>query len=142
MVIQVRVGKIAEVKEYPPPSCVRYRAFVFLRTCHITNTLHFPSRIARTAGGIILSSGGVIRGITNWGPYLLAKPKVRSQVLHDSGHHFIMRFDCSPKTQELVRKTVAIDPRMLRCGVVKLGSTLKEIMDMPGHVAWSKKLNP
>lgn len=47
-----------------------------------------------------------------------------------------MRFDCSPKTQELVRKTVAIDPRMLRCGVVKLGGTLKEIMDVPGEAKW------
>lgn len=104
-----------------------------------TNSFHFLYSIARKAGGIILSSGGVIRGITNWGPFLLAKPKVSAQVLHDSGHHFIMRFDCSPKTQELVRKTVAIDPRMLRCGVVKLGGTLEEIMSVPGKVTWRRE---
>lgn len=108
-----------------------------LRT--FTNSFHLLYSIARKAGGIILSSGGVIRGITNWGPFLLAKPKVSAQVLHDSGHHFIMRFDCSPKTQELVRKTVAIDPRMLRCGVVKLGGTLKEIMNVPGKVTWRRE---
>lgn len=80
----------------------------------------------------------MVRGFTNWGPSLLTKPKVRSQVLHDSGHHFIMRYDCSPKTHELVHKTVAIDARMLRCGVVKLGSTLEEIMNIPGKVVWKK----
>ncbi len=61
---------------------------------------------------------------------------MRAQVLHDSGHHFILRFDCSPETQALVHKTVAIDPRMLRCGLVKMGSTLKEIMAVPGRVRW------
>ena len=50
-----------------------------------------------------------------------------------------MRFDCSPKTQEQVRKAVAIDPRMLRCGVVKLGSSLKEIMNVPGEVMWKRE---
>lgn len=90
------------------------------------------------AGGIILSSGGIIRGITNWGPSLLAKPKSKGLRLHDSGHHFIVRFDCSPKTQEQVRKAVAIDPRMLRCGVVKLGGSLKEIMNVPGNVQWRR----
>ncbi|MCJ1461947.1 hypothetical protein MMC07_000547 [Pseudocyphellaria aurata] len=109
MIAVVRVGKVADVKD-----------------------------IVRMAGNMILSSGGVIRGITNWGPYLLAKPKVRAQVLHDSGHHVIMRFDCSPKAQEMVRKSVAIDPRMLRCGVVKLGGTLKEIMNVPGEAAWRR----
>ena len=104
-----------------------------------TNIFHYPYRIARMAGGLILSSGGVIRGITNWGPFLLAKPKKSGHRLHDSGHHFIMRFDCSPKTQQLVRKTVAVDPRMLRCGVVKLGGTLQEIMNVPGHVSWKRE---
>lgn len=86
----------------------------------------------------MLANGGVIRGITNWGPFLLTRRKVRSQTLHDSGHHFIMRFDCSPRTQQLVHKTTAVDPRMIRCGIVKLGSTLKEIADVPGNVSWQR----
>ncbi len=49
-----------------------------------------------------------------------------------------MRFDCSPETQELVKKTVAIDPRMIRCGVVKMGGTLKDIMDVKGTVDWKR----
>lgn len=79
-----------------------------------------------------------MRGITNWGPFLLTAPKVRTQVLQDSGHHFIMRFDCSPETQRLVRKTTAIDPRMLRCGVVRIGNTLQEIHDAKGTVQWRR----
>lgn len=47
-----------------------------------------------------------------------------------------MRFDCSPTTQELVKKTVAVDPRMLRCGLVKVGGKLKEIAGVPGEVRW------
>lgn len=82
----------------------------------------------------------MIRGITNWGPFLLTKRKVRSQVLHDSGHHFIIRFDCSPATQRLVHKTTAVDPRMIRCGVVKLGDTLREIADVPGKVPWQRSM--
>lgn len=31
-----------------------------------------------------------------------------------------MRFDASPEVQAKVRKTIAIDPRMIRCGVVKM----------------------
>ncbi|KAL6721684.1 hypothetical protein ACLMJK_000788 [Lecanora helva] len=94
--------------------------------------------IARTAGALILAHGGVVRGITNWGPYLLTKPIKKNQTRHDSGHHFIMRFDASPTVQQLVRKTIAIDPRMVRCGVVKLGSKLKDIVDVKGQVEWQR----
>lgn len=48
----------------------------------------------------------------------------------------MMRFDCSPATQELVKKTVAVDPRMLRCGLVKVGGKLTEIAGVPGKVRW------
>jgi hypothetical protein len=50
-----------------------------------------------------------------------------------------MRFDCSPETQEVVKKTVAIDPRMIRCGMVRMGGTLREIMDVKGTVDWKRK---
>lgn len=95
--------------------------------------------MARTAGALVLAQGGVVRGITNWGPFLLTKPVKKNQVRHDSGHHFIMRFDASPKAQELVRKTIAIDPRMVRCGVVKMGSKLRDIVDVKGQVEWQKR---
>ena len=49
-----------------------------------------------------------------------------------------MRFDASPAAQKLVHKTVAIDPRMIRCGIVKMGGTLREIADVPGTVEWRR----
>ncbi|KAI4114406.1 MAG: hypothetical protein LQ338_008010 [Usnochroma carphineum] len=91
MIAVVRPGNIAEVKE-----------------------------IAHKAGSLLLQNGGVIRSLTNWGPFLLTKPVRKHQQKHDSGHHFIMRFDASPEVQAKVRKTIAIDPRMIRCGVVKM----------------------
>ena len=95
-----------------------------------------PHSIARTAGSLILASGGVVRGITNWGPYLLTKPVKSLALKHDSGHHFIMRFDASPATQRLVYKTVATDPRMIRTGMVRLGETLGEISKVRGKADW------
>jgi hypothetical protein len=50
-----------------------------------------------------------------------------------------MRFDASPSVQELVRKTVAIDPRMVRCGVVRMGGRLKDIVDVKGTVDWQRR---
>ncbi|KAL9104850.1 MAG: hypothetical protein Q9163_000236 [Psora crenata] len=92
--------------------------------------------IARTAGTLVLAQGGVVRGLTNWGNFLLTKPVKKNQTRYDSGHHFIMRFDASPTVQRLVQKTVAIDPRMIRCGVVKMGGSLRDIVHVPGRVDW------
>ena len=33
---------------------------------------------------------------------------------------------------------MAIDPRMVRCGVVKMGGTLREIAPVEGKVEWMK----
>ena len=57
---------------------------------------------------------------------------------HYSGHHFLIRFDASPGVQRLVRKTIAVDPRMIRCGVVKMGDTLKEVAGVEGKVQWQR----
>ena len=95
-----------------------------------------PRRIARTAGSIKLTSGGVVGGISNWGPNLLTKPFKSHALKHDSGHHFIMRFDASPEAQRLVYKTVATDPRMIRTGMVCLGRTLEEISKIGGTADW------
>lgn len=39
----------------------------------------------------------------------------------------------------MVKKTVAIDPRMVRCGVVKMGGRLKDIVNAKGVVQWQRK---
>ena len=40
------------------------------------------------------------------------------------GHYFIMRFDSSAATQAEVRRSLGLDPRMIRFSVVKLGDKL------------------
>lgn len=100
----------------------------FSRPCSLWRFLlkPFPSppRIARAAGQQILSSRGVIRGITNWGPFLLPKPTTKHQSLHHTGHYFVMRFDASAAIQQSVRRSLGLDPRMIRFSVVKVGDRL------------------
>ncbi|KAK0925557.1 hypothetical protein LTR91_009342 [Friedmanniomyces endolithicus] len=78
--------------------------------------------ITRTTGNIVLSRGGVIRGITNWGTFLLPKPARKQGAIYNQGHYFILRFDSSAQTQHAVRRTLGLDPRMIRYSVVKMGS--------------------
>ena len=49
-----------------------------------------------------------------------------------------MRFDASPAVQEMVKKAIAIDPRMIRVGIVKMGDKLRDIVDVKGTVEWQK----
>lgn len=48
-----------------------------------------------------------------------------------------MRFDSSVQTQHEVQRTLKLDPRLLRYGVVKMGKTLHDIADIGGKVAWT-----
>jgi small subunit ribosomal protein S6 len=66
----------------------------------------------------------VIRGMTNWGQFDLPSPKTRHQTRHTQGHYFVMQFDSGVKTQESIRKFLALDPRMLRYSVIKIGDRL------------------
>ena len=47
-----------------------------------------------------------------------------------------MRFDSSARTQHAVRKTLGLDPRMVRYSVVKMGSTLEEVKEVAGKAEW------
>ena len=47
-----------------------------------------------------------------------------------------MRFDSSGPVQAAVRRTLGLDPRMIRFSVVKLGDKLQEIKDVEGKVEW------
>jgi small subunit ribosomal protein S6 len=80
----------------------------------------------------VLEQKGVVRGVTNWGTFLLPKPAKKLQSTHHTGHHFIMRFDASPKTQHMLRRTMSLDPRLIRYSVVKMGIKLEDIKDVPG----------
>lgn len=50
-----------------------------------------------------------------------------------------MRFDSSGPVQQEVRRTLGLDPRMIRFSVVKLGSKLEEIKDVEGKVKWNDR---
>ncbi|KAL1302376.1 hypothetical protein AAFC00_002779 [Neodothiora populina] len=92
--------------------------------------------IAKTTGTQILSAGGVVRGITNWGIFRLPKPARKHKTLHHAGHYFIVRFDSSARTQHAVRRTLGLDPRMIRYSVVKMGDKLSETAGIAGLAEW------
>ncbi|KAF1815067.1 37S ribosomal protein Mrp17 [Eremomyces bilateralis CBS 781.70] len=95
--------------------------------------LNEVKEIAKRSGSIILGSGGVVRGYTNWGTFLLPKPlRKKDQGLFNRGHYFIMRFDSSAKAQHSMKRTLSNDPRLIRYSVVKLGNKLDEIADVGG----------
>lgn len=48
-----------------------------------------------------------------------------------------MRFDSSVATQRAMKKTIGLDPRLLRHSVIKMGSTLQEIKDVGGKAEWN-----
>lgn len=89
---QVRTGSITEVKE-----------------------------IAQTVGSLILNNGGVIRGLSNWGVFTLPRPTSVHQSRHTHGHYFVVRYDASGAVHADVRKTLRLEPRMIRSAHVKLG---------------------
>lgn len=49
-----------------------------------------------------------------------------------------MRFDASAQTQHILQRTLGLDPRLLRYSVVKLGSKLEEVKDVPGRAEWGE----
>jgi small subunit ribosomal protein S6 len=144
MYAQVRPGNLQEVKEWvdcPPMASILPSRFpIYLPHLHT-----FLSRIARTTGTLVLRSNGVIRGLTNWGPFRLPRSVTKHQSRYTTGHYFIMRFDSSATVQENVRRTLGLDPRMVRFSVVRLGGSrgkntgLEGIKDISGHVDWGVK---
>lgn len=95
--------------------------------------------IVLTAGSLILQQGGVIRSIANWGVFALPRAVSRNQMRHYNGHYFVVRYDASVATQEQVRQTLGLDPRVVRSTSVKLGDGKLERLSKFGPVEWSKK---
>jgi small subunit ribosomal protein S6 len=44
-----------------------------------------------------------------------------------------MRFDSDGRAQHMVRRTMSLDPRLLRYSIVKMGNKLDEISDVGGQ---------
>jgi small subunit ribosomal protein S6 len=52
-----------------------------------------------------------------------------------------MRFDAAAPVQMGIRRQLALDPRMIRFSVVKLGDKLDEVKDVTGKVEWNDTRN-
>jgi small subunit ribosomal protein S6 len=51
-----------------------------------------------------------------------------------------MRYDGSSKIQDDVRKTLGLDPRMIKFSSVKLGDgTLESVSNIGGKIPWDKR---
>ncbi|KAK0671285.1 ribosomal protein S6 [Cercophora samala] len=109
-------------------------------TIGIVRAGHLPEvkELVLTAGKIILQQGGVIRDIRNWGTFSLPQAISRGQQRHTKGHYFIMRYDCGIKANEQVRKTLALDVRVIRSANVKLGNGKLETLSKFGEIRWDK----
>lgn len=81
----------------------------------------------------------MIRSIGNWGVFALPGPVSAHQLRHHNGHHFAMRFDASVRTQEAVRTTLALDPRVIRSTSVKLGDGKLETLSRFGKIEWDQQ---
>lgn len=77
---------------------------------------------------LILNRGGVIRSIQNWDKRLLPTRVKKNQAAYDRAYHFVMRFDGNAAAQAEVRRTLALDPRMVRFSVVKLADKLETVV--------------
>lgn len=81
--------------------------------------------------------------MTNWGQFDLPRPTTKHQSQHYQGHYFIMQFDSSAAAQMEVKRTLSLDPRMVRFSFVKLADKMgkKALMEgiegVDGSVPWA-----
>lgn len=95
------------------------------------------NRIVLAAGQLILRQGGVIRSVDNWGVFTLPRAVSRNQMLHHNGHYFVMRYDASTRTQDEVRSTMRLDPRVIRSTSVRLGDGKLDTLSKFGQISWA-----
>ncbi|PHH59103.1 hypothetical protein CDD81_3798 [Ophiocordyceps australis] len=92
--------------------------------------------IAFTIGSSILRSGGVIRGVANWGVYQLPRPITSHQTNYTHGHHFVVRYDSSSTAHQELRNNLRLEPRMLRTAHVRLGNGKLASLASYGAPVW------
>ena len=80
----------------------------------------------------------MIRSVANWGVFALPRAISRHQMRHHNGHYFVLRYDASVATQEAVRSTLALDPRVIRSASVKLGDNKLETLSKFGQIKWDR----
>ncbi|KAK4131516.1 hypothetical protein BT67DRAFT_444578 [Trichocladium antarcticum] len=103
-----------------------------------SGNLNEVKEIVLTAGQMILRQGGVIRDVSNWGVFMLPRTISRNQSRYTKGHYFVLRYDAGIGAHNAVSKTLAMDPRVIRAGAVKLGNGKLETLSRFGAVDWKK----
>ncbi|KAL1866177.1 hypothetical protein Daus18300_006841 [Diaporthe australafricana] len=102
-----------------------------------TGSLAEVKEIVLTAGQLVLRNGGVVRSVDNWGVFALPRAISKYQMLHHNGHYFAMRYDASPAAQGVVRRTMNLDPRVIRSTSVKLGDGKLDSLSRFGQISWT-----
>jgi small subunit ribosomal protein S6 len=69
---------------------------------------------------------------------MLPRAISRNQARYTKGHYFVLRYDAGIRTHHDVSRTLAVDPRVIRAGVVKLGNGKLETLSKFGAVDWKK----
>ncbi|KAK4052975.1 hypothetical protein OIO90_004099 [Microbotryomycetes sp. JL221] len=87
--------------------------------------------LTTTASSLIVKNGGVVRTFDYWGNRHLPQPFKRGQDSPKAvaGDYWTMKFDANPPTVAALRDRLRLDPRVLRWTVLKVGSTLEQVIE-------------
>lgn len=77
--------------------------------------------IARSCGQLVLRGGGVVRTYEDWGTMILPKRIRKHQTTNVHGRYWLMHFDTNPAVVGELRRTMSLDPRIVRANLFKLG---------------------
>ncbi|KAH7108118.1 hypothetical protein BKA62DRAFT_681117 [Auriculariales sp. MPI-PUGE-AT-0066] len=97
-------------------------------TAHYREYVHIQGLVKRTIMQV-LDNGGVVRALRFTGTRTLPYRRVIDGHPHTLGDYWTLHFDASPQLMRQVERGLAKDPRVLRQGVIKIGSRLQDIVD-------------
>ncbi|KZV95117.1 hypothetical protein EXIGLDRAFT_735899 [Exidia glandulosa HHB12029] len=97
-------------------------------TAHYREYQHIRGLVRKTAEHV-LDNGGVVRHIRWDGTRSLPYKRVIDGHAHFLGDYWSMYFDASPFLMHRIDRELGKDPRVLKRGVVKIGSRLQDIVD-------------
>lgn len=82
--------------------------------------------VLKKASLIVLSEGGVVHRLRNMGEQKLAYPIRSHQEWFKDGRQWTMIFEAHSQLAETLRRELKLDPIVIRHGLVKMGSKLKD----------------
>ncbi|KAJ2722199.1 hypothetical protein GGI07_003476 [Coemansia sp. Benny D115] len=84
--------------------------------------------LLRRSTETVLDRGGAVRGFVNMGrnqplPYRMK----RHMEYHTHGSYWLMHYYSNPKTADVLMSQLKLDPRVIRCNLVKVTDKLGEM---------------